>query len=112
MSVGAFHRDSLRVLMTVFSKTIQSDGIFGLYRGLAISFLLTACYRSSYFGLFNTGKTYMFDGSGHNNYLRMWLFALCTTGFSNFVFYPLDTIRRRLMMQAGRTDVLYSGTLD
>lgn len=26
--------------------------------------------------------------------------------------YPLDTVRRRLMMQSGRADVLYNGTAD
>jgi solute carrier family 25 (adenine nucleotide translocator) protein 4/5/6/31 len=26
--------------------------------------------------------------------------------------YPLDTVRRRLMMQSGRGDILYSGTID
>lgn len=26
--------------------------------------------------------------------------------------YPLDTVRRRLMMQSGRSDLLYSGTID
>lgn len=26
--------------------------------------------------------------------------------------YPLDTVRRRLMMQSGRGEVLYNGTLD
>lgn len=26
--------------------------------------------------------------------------------------YPLDTIRRRLMMQSGRGELLYNGTID
>jgi len=28
------------------------------------------------------------------------------------VSYPFDTVRRRLMMQAGRADIMYTGTLD
>ena len=35
---------------------------------------------------------------------------LLTSGF--LLYYPFDTVSRRLMMQSGRKDVLYTGTVD
>lgn len=38
--------------------------------------------------------------------------AQCITAGAGIVSYPLDTVRRRLMMQSGRADVMYTGTID
>jgi len=40
------------------------------------------------------------------------LVAQVVTTLSGILSYPLDTVRRRLMMQSGRKDVMYTGTLD
>ena len=40
------------------------------------------------------------------------MFAQCVTASAGIVSYPLDTVRRRLMMQSGRADILYTGTID
>lgn len=46
------------------------------------------------------------------------LFAMNVTAVAGLVSYPLDTVRRRLMMQSGRKtadgkkEVLYNGTID
>lgn len=44
----------------------------------------------------------------------MWGFAQCVTVSAGVVSYPLDTVRRRLMMQSGRAkeDLMYTGTMD
>lgn len=34
------------------------------------------------------------------------------TAVAGLMSYPLDTVRRRLMMQSGRKDKLYNGTID
>ena len=31
---------------------------------------------------------------------------------SGILSYPWDTVRRRMMMQSGRTDIMYKNTLD
>jgi solute carrier family 25 (adenine nucleotide translocator) protein 4/5/6/31 len=46
------------------------------------------------------------------NIFAMWAFAQFVTVFSGIASYPLDTVRRRMMMQSGRSDILYKGTLD
>lgn len=44
----------------------------------------------------------------------MWGFAQCVTTVSGIISYPLDTVRRRLMMQSGRpvAEQQYTGTVD
>lgn len=42
--------------MDCLAKTVKSDGVVGLYRGLTISVLGIIPYRAAYFGLFDTGK--------------------------------------------------------
>ena len=42
----------------------------------------------------------------------MWMFAQVVTVVSGIISYPLDTVRRRLMMQSGRKDILYKGTMN
>ena len=38
--------------------------------------------------------------------------AQSVTAFAGFVSYPLDTVKRRLMMQSGGKDVLYKSSFD
>lgn len=93
-------------------QIFKSDGIVGLYRGVGVSLLLTILYRGAYFGLFDTGKLYLFPDNKTHNFFLMWAFGTLTTAVPNFALYPLDTIRRRMMMQSGRKDRLYKNTLD
>lgn len=46
-----------------------------------------------------------------NIFLRF-LTAQFVTGLAGFFAYPLDTVRRRLMMQSGSDKVIYKGTID
>ena len=41
-----------------------------------------------------------------------WLIAQCVTTVAGIISYPFDTVRRRMMMQSGRADKLYTGTID
>ena len=43
-------------LIDVYTKTLKSDGIQGLYRGFVISAVGIFIYRGMYFGLFDTLK--------------------------------------------------------
>jgi solute carrier family 25 (adenine nucleotide translocator) protein 4/5/6/31 len=94
------------------AKIGRSDGVEGLYRGFSISIVGIVIYRALYFGMFDTGKALLFTDFKNANIFVVWAFAQVVTVSSGLAFYPLDTVRRRLMMQSGRKDVLYSGTLD
>merc|ERR1719231_2156361 len=100
-------------LVDCLKKCAAKDGVQGLYRGFGISVVGIIMYRASYFGLFDTGKVMLFEDMKKANLLAVWGFAQFVTVSAGIVSYPLDTVRRRLMMTAGKTgkDKLYDGTL-
>ncbi|VDL69055.1 unnamed protein product [Nippostrongylus brasiliensis] len=49
---------------------------------------------------------------GKLNFFVAWAIAQVVTVGSGILSYPWDTVRRRMMMQSGRKDVLYKNTLD
>merc|ERR1712113_1158634 len=67
--------------------------------------------RASYFGLFDTGKAMFLKDA---NVFVKWMYAQFVTVSAGVASYPLDTVRRRLMMQSGRPveEMVYKGTLD
>merc|ERR1712137_987108 len=96
-------------LLDVYRKTLASDGIQGLYRGFAISCAGIIVYRGCYFGFYDTLKPMLLGpdaGVGAS-------FALgyAVTVSAGLVSYPIDTIRRRMMMTSGAA-VKYNGSLD
>jgi len=97
-------------LIDCLGKIYKSDGLYGLYRGFGVSVLGIIVYRACYFGGYDTAKRSLFKKD--TNVVLKFIVAQIITGVSGLVSYPLDTVRRRLMMQSGRSDVLYSGTLD
>lgn len=101
-------------LMDCLAKTFKSDGPQGLYRGFGISVIGIIAYRAAYFGCFDTGKAVLFPDAKNANVFAMWMFAQVVTVGAGVISYPLDTVRRRLMMQSGRTgaDIMYTGTMD
>jgi solute carrier family 25 (adenine nucleotide translocator) protein 4/5/6/31 len=90
-------------------KVYRSDGIYGLYRGFSVSVQGIIIYRAAYFGFFDTVQ-----GMFHKkpNFFVNWAFAQVITVCSGITSYPWDTIRRRMMMQSGRKDILYKNTWD
>jgi len=96
-------------LIDVYKKTLKSDGIQGLYRGFVISCVGIIVYRGCYFGFYDTLKPIVLgDGAG-----LMASFALgyVVTISAGLVSYPIDTIRRRMMMTSGQA-VKYNGSID
>jgi len=96
-------------LVDVYSKTLKSDGIQGIYRGFVISCVGIFVYRGLYFGLYDTLKPVLIgeNGSGLASFLLGW----AVTVFSGLCSYPIDTVRRRMMMTAG-TGTKYNGSID
>ena len=92
-------------------KIATKDGVQGLYRGFGISVAGIIFYRAAYFGMFDTAKEAFLKDAGM---LFKWAVAQVVTVSAGVISYPLDTVRRRLMMQSGRAaeDMLYKGTMD
>jgi len=89
-------------------KIFKADGLIGLYRGFGVSVQGIIIYRAAFFGLYDTAKGMI----APTNIFFSWMIAQCVTTVSGIVSYPFDTVRRRLMMQSGRKEILYTGTLD
>ena len=112
VDVGKGENREFNGLIDCIIKNFKSDGLPGLYRGFGISVVGIIMYRACYFGGFDTGKEKLFTDPKNVNIFVMWMFAQVVTVLSGIASYPLDTVRRRLMMQSGRADKMYSGTLD
>jgi len=109
--VGKGNSREFKGLADCLIKIVKSDGPIGLYRGFFVSVQGIIIYRAAYFGMFDTAKM-VFAGDGKLNFFAAWGIAQVVTIGSGILSYPWDTIRRRMMMQSGRTDVLYKNTWD
>jgi len=89
----------------------KSDGLGGLYRGFFVSVQGIIIYRASYFGLFDTLKPMLISDPKNANFFVTWAIAQVVTIASGITSYPFDTVRRRMMMQSGRKDIIYKNTL-
>lgn len=93
-------------------KIAKHDGPIGLYRGFFVSVQGIIIYRAAYFGMFDTAKI-IFEVDGKKlNFFMAWAIAQVVTVGSGILSYPWDTVRRRMMMQSGRKDILYKNTWD
>ncbi|XP_064628650.1 ADP,ATP carrier protein-like [Lineus longissimus] len=90
----------------------KSDGVTGLYRGFGVSVQGIIIYRAAYFGGFDTAKAMLISDPKSANFFVSWMIAQVVTTGAGILSYPFDTVRRRMMMQSGRKDVLYKNTLD
>merc|ERR1712180_357832 len=83
-------------LIDVYKKTLASDGIQGVYRG---------CY----FGFYDSLKPMLLgDDAG---VLTSFALGYAVTVTSGLFSYPIDTIRRRMMMTSGQA-VKYKNSMD
>jgi len=96
-------------LVDVYRKTLKSDGIGGLYRGFVISCVGIFVYRGLYFGLYDSLKPIILgaDASVALSFALGW----AVTIFAGLCSYPIDTIRRRMMMTSGAA-VKYKNSAD
>merc|ERR1711937_1037261 len=96
-------------LIDVYKKTLASDGIQGLYRGFVISCVGIFIYRGMYFGLYDSLKP-IIVGDGGSAVVSFFL-GWAVTIVSGLMSYPIDTVRRRMMMTSGGA-VKYNGSID
>ena len=88
-------------LIDCYTKTLKSDGVLGLYRGFGPSVLGIIVYRGLYFGMYDSFKPVLLVGALQDNFLASFLLGWSVTTGAGIASYPLDTIRRRMMMTSG-----------
>ena len=96
-------------LIDVYRQTLKTDGIQGLHRGFFISAVALMVYRGLYFGFYDSLKPVLLgDPPG---VMEAFLLGYVITVTANLIAYPLDTVRRRMMMTSGE-QVHYKGSID
>ncbi|PFH37657.1 ADP/ATP translocase [Besnoitia besnoiti] len=94
-------------------KIYKGSGIPGLYSGFLVSVAGIIVYRAAFFGLYDTAKAMLPAHEKTNRpLLRNFSIGLAVETAAGVIAYPLDTVRRRMMMQALRSDTLYKNTWD
>ncbi|EDO30286.1 predicted protein [Nematostella vectensis] len=96
-------------MIDVYKKTIASDGLVGLYRGFVISCVGIIVYRGFYFGLYDTLKPILLGEDA--GVVISFVLGYGVTVSAGLASYPIDTIRRRMMMTSGEA-VKYKGSID
>ncbi|CAL8076003.1 unnamed protein product [Calicophoron daubneyi] len=96
-------------LTDVYVKTFKCDGLPGLYRGFCLSCVGIIVYRGFYFGLYDTIKP-IFLGADAGLTVSF-ILGYAVTIASETLAYPIDTVRRRLMMTSNQA-VKYRSSLD
>jgi solute carrier family 25 (adenine nucleotide translocator) protein 4/5/6/31 len=97
-------------LIDVYRKTLASDGLAGLYRGFMPSVAGIIVYRGLYFGLYDSVKP-LLPTNLQGNFLANFALGWTVTTGAGIAAYPLDTIRRRMMMTSGEA-VKYKNSFD
>jgi solute carrier family 25 (adenine nucleotide translocator) protein 4/5/6/31 len=102
------HRSYPNGMRDVLRSTLRVDGVRGLYQGYGIALAGIFLYRSLHMGGYDAIKTVR-----HQN--MTWTEKLVAAQFVSLaagtVCYPIDSVRRRLMMQAGRENKTYRHAL-
>jgi len=109
--IGKANDREFKGLADCLIRIVKSDGPVGLYRGFFVSVQGIIIYRAAYFGMFDTAKMVLASDKPLN-FFAAWGIAQVVTVGSGILSYPWDTVRRRMMMQSGRKDVMYKNTLD
>ncbi|KAF9158357.1 ADP/ATP carrier protein [Actinomortierella ambigua] len=97
-------------LIDVYRKTIATDGVAGLYRGFPLSAFGIVIYRGLYFGLYDSIKPAM-PQNFQDSFLATFVLGFGVTNLAGLASYPVDTVRRRMMMTSGEA-VKYKSSFD
>jgi len=107
--IGSGKQREFNGLVDCIGKIGKKEGLGGLYRGFVVSVWGIIFYRGVYFGMFDFSKGL---GIGKDSLLIKFFVAQVVTNLAGVASYPLDTVRRRMMMQSGRSEIMYTGTID
>ena len=98
--LGVDVKKEYKGIFDCLKKTIKKEGIKGVYHGFGISIIGIIIYRGFYFGLYDFGKKYFLKSN--SSVIQKFILAQSVTLISENISYPIDTIRRRLMVESGK----------
>jgi solute carrier family 25 (adenine nucleotide translocator) protein 4/5/6/31 len=101
-----------RGMRDVFSSIIKTDGIKGLYQGYGIAISGVILYRAMHLGGYDNIKTEVLhrrrkkspelDSNDELTFSERFVCAQIVSIVAGTMCYPIDSVRRRMMMQAGK----------
>lgn len=96
----------------VVRKAIETDGVRGLYRGFGIALGGNVLFRALHMGGYDFVKNEVIylNGNGNLGFKERYTIASVVSISAGTICYPIDSIRRRLMMQTGKVQG-YSSSL-
>jgi len=97
----------------VILKTARKSGWFkgGVYNGFVVSCVGIVLYRGAYFGFYDTVNEMNLLGP-NPGFATKFGQAYVVTMAAGLFSYPLDTIRRRMMMTSGSQSSKYKSSID
>ncbi|PHU01695.1 ADP,ATP carrier protein, mitochondrial [Capsicum chinense] len=98
-------------MIDVYRKTLTSGGVAGLYRGFNISCVRIIVYRGLYFGMYDSLNPVLLTGGLQDSLFATFALGWLITNSAGLASYPIDTVRRRMMMTSGEA-VKYKSSLD
>uniref|UniRef100_A0A915NUH2 ADP/ATP translocase n=2 Tax=Meloidogyne TaxID=189290 RepID=A0A915NUH2_9BILA len=105
--------DSVRSISQCFSLVSANEGLPGLYRGFCASLVFTVVSRAVFFGIFDSIRLSMDEQRRRRlSFFTTWSLAQASLIVSSLLCYPLDTVRRHLMMEAGQSKKLYKNQFE
>jgi Mitochondrial carrier protein. len=122
-SSDGYQRLYPRGMRDVFCSIWKSDGLKGMYQGYGIALSGVVLYRALHLGGYDACKTELLhrrrkQGTNVTSDEKMtmgerFLIAQIVSIVAGTICYPIDSVRRRLMMQAGQPSEvrLYSNSL-
>jgi len=104
MDVGAGKAREFTGTFDCIMKTakVSGWGKGGVYNGFVVSCVGIVAYRGAYFGLYDTVAD--IDAMRGAGFLAKFALGYSVTVTAGLISYPLDTIRRRMMMTSGGKD--------
>jgi solute carrier family 25 (adenine nucleotide translocator) protein 4/5/6/31 len=114
-----------RGMRDVFCGTLKTDGVKGLYQGYGLALFGVVVYRALHLGGYDVMKSELLHRLESNNsdtesdsielsMAQRFVLAQTVSVIAAVVCYPMDSVKRRLMMQACTpiTERQYRHTLD
>jgi len=90
----------------------QKEGIFGTYKGFIVSLQFVAVSRAIFFGMFDTIRGTLVEDTRQLHFFAVFFLAQICVISSGLLAYPLDTVRRKLMLQSGQNIKEFNGSID
>jgi len=92
----------------LFKNIITIDGFRGVYRGLQVSLTGIGLFQAFLEACFNSVSSSFWNSAGKAKRFFVAQFFIIT---SRMITYPFDTVRRKLMVQAGLQQKSYQGAI-